>query len=191
MFEKHELLKKKFGGKLLIELSKIDPDRVLLFVEKYIQTKSTDELLLDVGPRRDLVWSLEYLVIPRHLFERAARLLLKLAEAENEKGIGNNASGVFVDLYSTGWGELAPSEASPIERMGVLREAFNSVSLYIRDIGIKAASKALETRYFVRDIGTGELGIGKKFKRWTPKTWDKYMEFISKFGISYLNISIS
>lgn len=170
-FEQHELLKKKFGGRFLIEISKIDPDRVLAFIEKYVDSKSREYLLSDTNSRRDLVWSLEYLVIPRHLFIRAAKVLLKLAEAENEKGIGNNASGVFVDLFSTGWGELAPSELSPIERLPVLEEALSSESEEIRNLAVKAGAKSLEARYFMRDIGTNEGVLVKKFKRWTPKTW--------------------
>lgn len=180
-FEKHELLKKKFGGKFLIELSKIDPERVLAFIEKYVDSRSREELLSDTNSRRDLVWSLEYLVIPRHLFIRAAKVLLKLADAENEKGIGNNASGVFIDLFSAGWGDLAPSELSPLERLPVLEEALSSESEEVRSLAIKAGEKSLEASYFMRDIGTNEGILGKKFKRWTPETWGEIHEVYATY----------
>ena len=53
---------------------------------------SEDELLALTTGRQDVVWALERIAVWRELFADAARILLKLAEAENDEHIDNNAT---------------------------------------------------------------------------------------------------
>lgn len=48
--------------------------------------------------RRDVIWALEGLALYDDLFKPSAKLLLSLAEAENETW-SNNATGVFARTY--------------------------------------------------------------------------------------------
>jgi len=116
------------------------------------------------------VWALEAIAIWRELFSGAAQLLLSLAEAENED-ISNNATGVFADLFSLGQGAAAPTEASPAERFPVLENAVRSESTLRREIGFKAAERALQTHGVGRFIGSEYQGLRRLPNLWIPKTW--------------------
>ena len=129
-----------------------------------------------VAGRRGVVWALEYIAVWRELFPDAARLLLQLGEAENE-GYANNASGVFVDLFAMAWGEVAPTEASPEEKLPILQIALESASPEQRSLGLKACAKALEeTEHFVRTINANFIPLSRAPKRWTPKTYGEWFD---------------
>lgn len=129
-------------------------------------TWSLDETLNLKEPRRNLVWSLEKIAIWENLFQDAATLLLKLGEAENEN-YGNNASGTFIDLFSLGPGEVAPTEAAPENRFPVLEEALKSSSKPRRLLALKAFGTALQTNSFHRFVGSEYQGL-RKAKLWRP-----------------------
>jgi hypothetical protein len=67
-----------------------------------------------VSSRRHLVWALEKLVFRKESFSRAATLLRKLAAAETEDNIVNNASGLFKGLFHI---YLSGTEAPPDARL--------------------------------------------------------------------------
>ena len=105
----------------------------------------------------------------RDLFADAARLLLALGEAENE-GWSNNASGVFTGLFSPGSGRVAPTEASPAERLPVLKEAFASGSKERRLLALKACDEGLEFDRFSRLSDAEYRGLRNDLEFWEPKT---------------------
>ena len=120
--------------------------------------------------RRNVIWALEKIAMWEDLFVDAARLLLVLGEAENE-GCSNNASGVFVGLFSPATSKVAPTEASPAKRFPILKEAFESGSKERRALGLKACRAALQSRHFSR-IGSAEYqGLRPEPKLWMPKTY--------------------
>ena len=63
--------------------------------------------------------------------------MLLLAEAENED-FSNNATGVFLNLFSPAAGRVASTEVAPKDRIPVLESAINSDSKLKRSIAIKA-----------------------------------------------------
>ena len=80
--------------------------------------------------RRDVIWTLEGTALYPDLFKQSARLLLKLADAENETW-SNNATGVFTGLFSLGYsnffsgGWSGPSSehyAGELAKLNKLRE---------------------------------------------------------------------
>jgi hypothetical protein len=177
-FSDIDFLNSKLGSDFFFAVSKGEPEAALRCVDRTLGPLTKDQLLSFTVGRRGVVWALEYIAVWRELFARAARLLLRLGEAENER-YSNNASGIFVDLFALGWGEVAPTEASPEERLPILQEALESSAPEQRSLGLKACAKALEeTDHFVRTINTNFIPLSKAPKRWTPKTWGEWFDGI-------------
>ena len=178
-FQNDEYLKTRLGSRFFLALTEADPKSALKCLIRTVGTWDREELLQFTGGRRDVIWALEKIAIWRELFADAARLLLALGEAENE-GYSNNASGVFAELFSPGPGRVAPTEASPLERLPILKEAFESDSKERRALALKACNAALESEHFSRGVGTEYQGLRNPPKLWDPKTygelWDAYRQ---------------
>ncbi len=160
------------SSNFFLALTEADPESALECLKQTIG-KSDRETLLRFTGRRNVVWALEKIAIWRKLFPDAARLLLALGEAENER-ISNNASGVFAELFSLGPGAVAPTEASPIERLPVLKEAFESGSKERRTLALNACRKGLISDHFSRTSGAEYQGIRKEPDLWQPKTYPEW-----------------
>jgi len=141
-----------FTAVVFLALTKADPQAALQCLARTVGTLDTDALREFTDGRREVVYALEMIAIWDDLFADAARLLLRLAEAENET-YANNASGVFAGLFSPGYGEVAPTEASPQKRLLVLEEALTSDSEAQRLLALRACDAALETDHFSRIAG--------------------------------------
>jgi hypothetical protein len=174
-FQNSDFVNSKLGGDFFLALSKAEPKAALKCLLRTIGSWSKEDLSGFDDGRRQIVWALENIVVWKELFGDAARLLLKLGEAENEN-YSNNASGVFVDLFSMAWGEVAPTEASPQERLPILREALESGAQEQFLLGLRACGKALETGHFVRTIGTGFIPLQSAPNRWMPKTYKEWFD---------------
>lgn len=176
-FRDDEYLKTRLGSRFFSALTEADPKAALRCLMRTLGTWDKETLLQFTRGRRDVIWALQKIAVWRDLFADAARLLLALGEAENE-GWSNNASGVFAELFSLGYGPVAPTEASPAKRFPVLKEAIESDSMERRALALRACSTALKSEFFSR-IGSPEYqGLRKKPELWTPKTygelWDAY-----------------
>lgn len=170
MFEDGELLRSELGSNFFMRLSEANPESALQCLKRTIGRWSKAQLLQFTIGRREVIYSLEKIAMWRELFPDAARLLLALGEAENEKW-SNNASGVFVKLFSPGFGEVAPTEASMDERFVILEEAINSTSKGIRDLALRACDQALEIHHFSRMIGSEGQGLRRTPNLWRPETY--------------------
>ena len=174
-FRDNEYLKTRLGSRFFLALTEADPESALRCLMRTIGTWDKETLLEFTDGRRSVIWALEKIAIWRKLFPNAARLLLALGEAENER-ISNNASGVFAELFSLGPGAVAPTEASPRERLPVLKEAFESGSKERRTLALKACGKGLISDYFSRISGAEYQGIRKEPDLWQPKTYPEWRE---------------
>jgi hypothetical protein len=174
-FQNVDFLNTPLGGRFFLALTKADPESALGCLKRTVGVLSQDELQLFDEGRRSVVWALESIVIWKGLFVEAAKLLLLLAEAENEK-ISNNASGVFIGLFSNGYGPVASTEASPEERFPVLREALESQAKSRRLIALKACNAALETQNFHRTVGPEHQGLRHEPNFWRPKTYGELFD---------------
>jgi hypothetical protein len=126
-------------------LTLANPGAGLHALERILGALSVDELRSFNGGRRHVVWTLEKLAWHRDTFFGAARLLLALAEAENES-FANNATGTWRQLFQT---YLGGTEVPAIERHILIVEALHSESVQRRLLGIQAIVSALavyETR---------------------------------------------
>jgi hypothetical protein len=174
-FQNNAILKTKLGAPFFLALTEADPKSALECLKRTIGKWTKEELLQFTTGRREVVWALEKIAVWRDLFGDAARLLLTLGEAENETW-SNNASGIFAQLFSPARGQVAPTEASPQERLPVLKEALESNSKERRILGFHACDQALETGHFFRVVGTEHQGLRKEPKLWMPKTYGELFD---------------
>ncbi len=176
-FQNSEYLNTRRGSRFFSALTEADPKSALQCLTRTIGILDRKALLQFKDGRRYVVWALEKIAMHRELFVEAARLLLALGEAENE-GCSNNASGVFANLFSPGWGAGARTEAPPVERLPVLKEAFESESKERRILALKACRKGLVSDRFSRMLGAEYQELWMLPKLWQPKTygelWDAY-----------------
>lgn len=175
-FQQSGLLKDERGARFFLSLTEAAPAVALQSLKNTVGIWSLEDLLSFTTGRREVVWALERIVVWRELFQDAARLLLKLAEAENEQHISNNATGVFTGLFSPGYGPVAPTEASPEERFPILKGALLSNSKKCREIALLACHKALKTGHFSRMAGAEHQGLRREPKLWRPETWGELFE---------------
>ncbi len=168
------------GSKMLDLLVHLTPDIVSDTMERVFGGLSQAELTAARDGRRYLVWALEKLVFRRQTFERSARLLLRLAAAENENN-SNNASGQFKQLYQL---YLGGTEAEPSLRVRVLDEGLASTDPKQRAICVEALGHMLPSGHYSRGGGAEQIGSSDALEDWRPKTygeiWDFYRAAIAR-----------
>ena len=174
-FHDNEYLKTRLGSRFFLALAEANPKSALRCLMRTMGTWDRNTLFQFTTGRRDVVWALEKIAMQRDLFADAARLLLALGEAENE-GWSNNASGIFAGLFSPGRGRVAPTEASPTERLPVLKEAFESGSKERRLLALKACNEGLELDRFSRMSGAEYRGLRNDIDFWEPKTYGELFD---------------
>lgn len=116
--------------------------------------------------RRSLVRTLAKAAFPRDTFDRAARLLLRLAVAENEP-YADNATGVLADLFPMYLGNTA---ADAGKRVRFLQDAANSNDVRQRGVIVRALTKSVETEHFQRTVGAEIHGLQPSMDAWHPET---------------------
>ena len=170
LFANGSALEIKVGADFFLKLAEADPDSALKCLMRTVGTWDKAKLLQFTIGRREVVWALGNIAMWRELFADAVRLLLALGEAENESYL-NSASGVFAGLFSPGPGRVAPTEASPQERLPILIDSFESGSKEQRTLALKACDQALESRNFFRFTGSEHQGLRKAPQLWMPQTY--------------------
>ncbi len=176
------------SGNFFHGLAIADPENALLFIENWFSNESDDELRALRFDRMNLVRTLEGIAVWNNLFVRAAELLLRLAATEQDHTYSNNSEGTFAGLFSNGPGKVAPTEASPADRLPVLERALNSKDKLKQLMAVKGVNSALESAHFMKMGGPEVQGLRAEPQFWTPKTygeqWDAFKnawELILKF----------
>ena len=176
-FVRDGLVKTELGANFFFFLTEADTGAALECLEESIGRDSVEQLREFADGRQRIVRALEKIAVERSLFARAATLLLRLAETENNPRIANNATGTFAGLFSLGCNRLAPTQAPPNERFPILRSALYSDSLDQRAVALKACDRALNFSQFSRTIGAERRGL-LELDLWSPRTygewWDAY-----------------
>lgn len=165
-FQDNQYLNTREGSRFFLALTEADPKSALRCLMRTMGHWDRDILLQFTVGRRDVIWALEKIARYKDLFTDAARLLLAFGEAENEP-YSNNASGVFAGLFSHG----ASTEASPAERLPILKETFKSDTKERRALALKACNAALESDHFSPGVGTAHQGLRNTPKPWEPETY--------------------
>lgn len=148
------------------------PAEALQCLERLLGPLSAEELLTRVTSdfRRSVVSALDELALGSRTFGGAARLLLALAEAENEDW-GDNARGTFVSLFHWDHPEVAAS--LPL-RQEVLEEGAGFASAARRAIVAKACGTAFSEHFVALHHAKGPkvpAGPGR------PRTWEEVRRY--------------
>jgi len=136
-------------------------------LERAIAPATYDQLLNFTQGRRYIVRILVRLARRKETFPRAARLLLRLAEADNEEW-SDNIADMWAGLFFT----FNAIEVPALERFPLLQEALQSDSPATRTLAVGALAKALSVS------GTGTIADEPRNGyvppgRWWPETWEE------------------
>jgi hypothetical protein len=174
--ENEKELIEAIGNDFFLRLTEADPEAALRVLSRWMKSKSDAELKDLTFDRQNLVRVLEAIAVWQEHFVEAARLLLRIARTETNHTYSNNSEGTFAELFSNGWGRLAPTEAAPSERLIVLKEALASNDPKEILLAIRAIYNSLETDHFTKMIGPENQGLKRQPKLWTPATWNELWE---------------
>ena len=125
--------------------------------------------------RRHLVEALEMIAFPADTFDDAASLLLRLAIAETEGSISNNATGQFAALFPILEGATAADGAS---RIAFLRDAANTNDPLQRSVVVNALLKGARTMFFSRMIGAETHGSRPALHPWRPDNSEHAADYV-------------
>lgn len=147
------------------------PAEALESLRGTLASPSIDRLRAELteDARRSVVTTLEELALRSDTFEGAARLLLRLAEAENESW-GNNASGVFLELFH--WAH--PEMGAPLtRRAAVLRDAAQDTSPRGRVLVAKTCGEAFRPQTIGLHRATGPSHPEHRYR----PTWNEVRDY--------------
>ena len=190
IFSDGTLLGTPLGGKFFLALAEACPGPAVRRLRETIGQWSREDLLELREGRQYIIWALAKIAVWREHFEDAARILLRLAEAENATH-SNNASGTFVGLFSPARSPVAPTQAPPAERFPVLADALFSESETVRKVGLRACDIALVTRHFSRIAGVEYQGLHRVPELWEPSTYGELFDAYRRvWGLLSKSLSI-
>ncbi|MCI9846956.1 hypothetical protein [Flavobacterium pectinovorum] len=178
LLTKYEFVNSDQGARIIMGLAELEPDKILNALESFLNTKSNEELIEIKEGRRYLVWALERLVFRKQTFNGAAKLLYRLAVAENEN-IGNNAKSQFIQLFQC---VLPATEATLDDRIELLNELIQSENGSFNIINA-ALDRGLMVHGFTR-MGGADLQAGEKLQDYNPtgaeifKYWEDIINYV-------------
>jgi hypothetical protein len=166
-----------------IGLLETDPSSYLPQLTRLVRDASEAELLAtggsgigDRGTRRELVWAAERLAIFPEYFESAELILRRLAANETEHGIGNNATGIWRQLFRV----YLSGAAVPFgDRFAVFRRALLSENPAERDLALGGLDHLIDTH--VMRMGTPCV-VGGRIppSDWQPRTQAQFGDCFSQ-----------
>ena len=173
------------GSALFVHWAAADPKAALRHLERVLRS---DEGLSEAAHRQlfdpeDPGWGqprpyrsvdgiargLERIAFNKDLFARAAKMLMRLAEAGESQ---NEAANSLVSLFVPGIGRISKTEAPPHTRLPLLKEMLRSEKPTLQNLGFKACAAALSVPHSVwvypgNDFVPDTPG-------WVPKTWGEW-----------------
>ena len=160
-FDNAELLNTELGSRLFRTFAEVNPEATAACLWRLLTPMSIQQLqAIDEG-RRYLVWALEKICFKPKTFDKGAKLMMRLAVAENEQ-ISNNASGVVKDLFHV----LLPGTLANLDqRAKVLDWAMEREET--KQIGLACLRASLATDHFVYTSGAETFGT-QKLEHYTP-----------------------
>jgi hypothetical protein len=136
----YEQISDEFGAKIFYTLCLKDKKYSILLLNKLFKGKTTEDLLKFDDGSRYIVFALEQLISFKETFDDSAKILFKLARAENESW-GNNSKGIFVGSFQL---VLGGTEVNIVNRLELLQQLYQS---YTEDQDRKILFEALENAY--------------------------------------------
>jgi hypothetical protein len=182
-FGRAEVIMSNQGSDLFRYLTQVNPEATLSALERVFGTMDIETLRKGSSYRRNIVWSLENLCFWENTFLRAARLLSRFAEAENETW-GNNATNQFLQLFHV---YLSGTQASPQIRIFLIDEILQTASEAGKKIAIRALGSVLESNHFSRTAGVESQGSRYPASDWAPK---KYYEIFDYYRAALTRLTL-
>ena len=168
----------------LIALVETDPALYLPMLRALIERSMQDELAAVTGdsyngrwgPRRHLVWLAERLAAFPEYFSDAEAILLRLALAESEPRIANNATAVWQQLFRIALSGTAVPFHDRLRRLG---ECVFSADNRISALALRALEGVLEYRA-MRMSGPFAVAGRVRPPEWLPRTNREYAECLGE-----------
>lgn len=177
---KYELLDDINGSRIFYGLAKADHLFAMETLERILGNLPREKLLSFKMGRGNAVRSLERIACWQDTFHRAARLLLKLADAENEPW-SNNATGTFTRLFQT---FLGGTSTPAWERHPILKEALDSGNKSLQRLALKGLNAVFNLRYAIGTLIGEEQGSIIPPPEWNPKSQeDQRKAVLSALGL--------
>jgi len=168
-FSDETFLESDSGTRFLNYLAEADPSATVTLLETTYGKWPLDKLRRWETGRQNIVWALEKISVWKSTFSRAARLLVRMALAENAKN-SNNSKGTLLSLFQIGLG-WAPTEAPPDQRMPIVEELLRATDASMRELGLELCEHWLSTHGGMRIIGAEYQGMRPTAEFWRPKTY--------------------
>lgn len=174
-FSDRAFLTGQAGTRFINYLSEADPGRTLAFIERTFGAWTKENLLGFEDGRQDMVWALEKIAVWKEYFPRAARVLVKLALAENSK-YGNNATGILRGLFRTHPAGLAATQSTPFDRFPIIAESLQSQDEAEIELGLSLCKEWLSMQGGFRTVGAEYQGLRTVLEFWKPKIWGELFD---------------
>ena len=165
-FDCIEGARKAIHAEVLSSLAEIDSEIVVTRIGRCLDDVG-DLSRVQGDARQHLVWALEKIAFHPDTFEDGARLLLRLAVAENETWSNNNATGQFKALFPV---RLGGTAADGDARLSVLDEAAETDDPIQRSIVVESLIAGSATDFFSRFAGAETHGSRPALGSWYPAT---------------------
>ena len=176
-FRDIEVLEESGMAALLHNLSGAFPQATVRALDRIIGAATDDQLKASTRCRREMVWALEELLWGEDTFEQAARLVLRLALAENETW-ANSATGLWTATFQTMLGHTA---AGLGQRLLVLAGAARDANSEARRLAAVALEHALKIEHISRYGNPPEDVPGMPLQEWRPATYGEWGDAILKY----------
>ena len=174
-FDSFEGLSGPSHTQVLSSLAEIDSYLVAEQIRRSLK-KVNDLHTIQGDMRRYLVWALEKIAFRTDTFEEGARLLLRLALAENET-CANNATGQFRRLFPL---LLADTAADGTARLSLLDDVANSNDPNNLKIVVDALVDASSLVHFSRFVGSEIHGSRPSVSPWHPLTREEAASYVTE-----------
>ena len=160
-------------AEVLSQLAEIDTGTVAELLEHSLA--EDNDLSGIVGETRGhLVETVAKIAFNADTFEAGARLLLRLAVAENEDWT-DNATGRFVDLFPLILGGTEADGTRRLELLDALSKADNPTE---QELVVRALTKGLKLDFFSRDVGPEVHGTRPELNSWQPGTKEEARAYV-------------
>lgn len=153
IFDNVKVLDTPEGSMLIDSFAAVNPSATMALFTRVFNALSFDELRKVYDGRRQLIWTIEKLCFRSEYFEEAALVLLRLAVAENDDNISNNATGEFIRLFPV---LLPATNANLTNRLRFLQNHIHQPDY--NPIIMRALRRALMLRDYILMNGADKLG---------------------------------
>ena len=169
----YKALARSGQAKVLPTLAEVAPVVVLETMERALDDVA--DLSKIVGNmRRNIVWALEKIAFHPDTFDRGARLLLRLAVAENET-CSNNATGLFRGIFHTYLGNTAADGDARLALLGEISHAAEPAEQLIVVEALIAGVQLTVSRM----VGAETHGSRPALSSWLPPSRDAEIKYVT------------